>query len=220
MMKKIVVLLLPIALLFSCNQSIKPPKETAEIESIHSIRNYEYADASGKKVSIQNSLPKGDSYTAPNGKKYFRVLFWTNIQNETDQSLEFTIAFPAPFKEVLKSPDNFYKVFIANDTMSSEKEAMYNYGFTGVSTFLDVTIDQPTALKRTVPANASTGFYVVILSYYINTPSNSVLRTGFYLKGQDIIHKISRYTDKSTHPLLGEEEVICGRINLKNLMRK
>ena len=48
---------------------------------------YEYTDSMGKRLVIQNGLPRGEPYTDPNGKEYFKVIFWTRIINETDNFL-------------------------------------------------------------------------------------------------------------------------------------
>lgn len=218
-MNKTLILIFALALLFSCKQGIKSTIETAEKETINSIRNYVYADATGKRVMIHNSLPKGDGYIAPNGKQYFKVIFWTRIINETDNPLEFKIDFPADFYEVSELPGNHYKIFIANDTMTIDKEPLNNYGFTGLKSFLDNNIDKPTSLKRTIHPKASNGFYVIFLSHSTNITSSGALRTGFNLKGQDLIYKISRYTGKPEFSLISEKEINCGSINLKNLVR-
>ena len=67
--------------LFSCGQASKSKPDTVDTETLNSKRQYEYADAVGKRVIIKNSLPKGASYTAPDGKQYFRVIYWSSITN-------------------------------------------------------------------------------------------------------------------------------------------
>ncbi len=219
-MIKTILLVIATAGLFSCKQANQSTPVTVDIETVNSIRNYEYADAMGKHLIIQNSLPKGEAYIAPNGKQYFKVIFWTRIINETDNSLEFKIDFPADFYEVSELPGNHYKVFIAGDTMTIDKEPLSNYGFTDLKSFLDNNIDKPTSLKRTINSKASSGFYVTILSHSTNITYSGALRTGFNLKGQDIIYKISRYAGKPEFSLISEKEINCGSINLKNLVRQ
>ena len=41
--------------------------------SIHT--KSEYTDSIGKNLVIQNSFPKGEGYTDPNGKEYFKTIF-------------------------------------------------------------------------------------------------------------------------------------------------
>ena len=117
-------------------------------------------------------------------------------------------------------PGNHYKVFIADDTMTIDKEPLSNYGFTDLKSFLDNNMDKPTSLERTINPKASSGFYVTILSHSTNITSSGALRTGFNLKGQDIIYKISRYAGKPELSLISEKEINCGSINLKNLVRQ
>jgi hypothetical protein len=40
---------------------------------------------------IQNGFPRGEGYTDPKGKEYFKVIFWTRLINETDNPLELKI---------------------------------------------------------------------------------------------------------------------------------
>jgi len=55
---------------------------------------YEYSDAFGKNLIIENSLPKGGlKYTDPNGKEYIYAIFWTRMTNETDSPFELKPCF-------------------------------------------------------------------------------------------------------------------------------
>ena len=206
--------------LFSCGQASKLKLDTADIETINSVRHYEYADAMGKRVIITNSLPKGTTYTAPNGKKYFKVIFWSGIINETDNPLEMNINFPAELFEVPGLPGNHYKILVPPDTMTVDKEPLYDYGMTGLKSFLDTSIDKPSSIKRTINPKGSTSFYVVLLSLTTEIKPSITLRTGLSLKGQNLFYKISRYASKQGHPLVSEKEIDCGSINFENLVRQ
>ncbi len=204
--------------LFSCGQASKSKPDIVDIETINSVRHYEYADATGKRIIIHNSLPKGATYTGPNGKQYFKVIFWTRITNETDNSLELKIDFPLDLYEAPGLPGNHFKVLVPPDTMTIDKEPFYDYGFTGLKTFLDSSIHKPSSLKRIINPKESSGFYVVLLSLTTEITPGSTLRTGLSLNGQNLIYKISRYASTAGHPLISEKEINCGSINLKNLM--
>ena len=204
--------------LFSYGQASKSKPDTVDIESINSVRHYEYADAMGKRVIINNSLPKGTTYTAPNGKKYFKVIFWSRIINETDNPIEMNINFPVELYEVPGLPGNYYKILVPPDTMTVDKEPLYDYGIMGLKSFLDNSINKPSSIKRTINPKESTGFYVVLLSLTTEITPGSTMRTGLGVKGQNLVYKISRYASKQGHPLLSEKEINCGSINLKNLM--
>jgi len=173
---------------------------------------YEYSDYAGKRLVILNSFPRGGPYTAPNGKEYFKVIFWTRLINETNNPLELKIDFPVDSFKVLGLPRKYYKVLVAPDTMTIDKESLYDYGITGLKSFLDNNIHKPSSLKRTINPKESSGFYVVIL---FDKGVGGPFRTGLSLKGQNLVYSISRY-DKRT--LLDEKEIDCGSINLKNLM--
>lgn len=130
--------------------------------SIHT--KYEYTDSIGKRLIIQNGFPRGGPYTDLNGKEYFKVIFWTRLINETDNPLELKIDFRVDSFEVPWLPGKYYKVLIPPDTMTIDKEALYDYGLTGLKSFLDNSIHKPSSLKRFINPKESSGFYVVLLS--------------------------------------------------------
>lgn len=217
MKKSILVITSAIGGLFSCGQGSRSTPTTVDIETINSVRNYEYVDSMGKRIIIHNSLPNGDSYTDPAGKKYFKVIFWTRVFNETDAPLELKIDFPLDQYEIPGLPGKYYKVLVPPDTMTIDKEPLHYYGLTGLKSFLDSNIHKPSSLKRTIIPKESSGFYIVILSLTTEGTPGGILRTGLNLRGQNLFYKISRYASKVGLPLIGENEIPCGSINLKIL---
>jgi len=182
---------------------------------------YEYTDSIGKSLIIQNGFPRGEKYIHPNGEEYFKVIFWTRIINETDNSLELKIDFPVDSYEVPWLAGKYYKVLVPPDTMTIDKAPLYNYGLTGLKSFLDNNIHKPSSLKRTINPKESSGFYVVILGLTTEVVAPAgVLRTGLSLKRQDLFYRFSRYASKPGLPLISEKEINCGSINLKNLILK
>jgi hypothetical protein len=202
--------------LFSCGQAGKSKPDSVDIETINSVRNYEYADSLGKRLIIRNSSPKKSRmyYTDPNGKKYIYSVFWTQITNETINPVDLKINFPSDSFEFPLSSENYMKLFIPSDTMILDKASLIDYGL-AVNSFLDTGINKSYSLKRTINPNESTAFYVVTLS---NHGSGGALRTGFRLKGQDLFYKISAYKMAPELPLMDEKEINCGSINLKGLV--
>jgi hypothetical protein len=218
-MKSNLLLLIMLTTAFvSCGQPGKPNSDTVIVETVNSVRRYTYADAMGKQVIFTNSLPRGTTYNAPDGKHYFRWIFWSGITNETDKPLEIDMNFPAAFYEVPGATGNRYKILVPPDTMSVDKEQLYNYGMTGLTAFLDTAINKPSTLMRTILPNQSTGFYIVLLSLSTDVATGFTMRTGLRVKGQNLVYTISRYADKKDHPLLSQEEISCGSISLKDLV--
>jgi hypothetical protein len=217
MKTNILLLIMATTGLFSCGQTSKSNSDNVDIETINSVRHYEYADAMGKRVIMTNSLPRGTTYTAPNGDKYFKVIFWSGIINETDNPLEMDIHFPVELYEVPGLPGNHYKILVPPDTMTVDKEPLYDYGMTGLKSFLDNNINKPSSIKRTINPKESTGVYVILLSLTTEITPGSTMRTGLGLKGQNLVYKISRYASKEGFPLISEKEINCGSINLKDL---
>src|SRR3569833_1337091 len=151
---------------------------------------YEYTDSIAKRLIIQNSFPKGDGYTDPDGKEYFKVIFWARIINKTDNPLELKINFPVDPYGVPSLPGKYFKILIPPDTMTVDKEPLYNYGLTYLKSFLDNSIHKPSSLKRTINPKESSGFYVVIL---FDKGIGGPIRTGLSIKGQNLFYRISRY---------------------------
>lgn len=209
----------------SCGGQNKPDPRKEKIKSetkdVSTSRwsdtKYEYTDSIGKRLIIQNGFPRGRPYTDPNGKEYFKVIFWTRLINETDNPLELKIDFPVDSFEVPWLPGKYYKVLVTPDTMTIDKEALYDYGLTGLKSFLDNSIHKPSSLKRIINPKESSGFYVVILSR-INEGAQGALRTGLSLKGQDLFYRVSLVKGPPPLSLISEKEIHCGSINLKNLM--
>jgi hypothetical protein len=211
----------------SCGQNqTNAPKDNIKSETKHVVTSpgsnekyqtkYEYTDSIGKSLIILNSFRRGAPYIDPKGISYGKVIFWTRLINETDSPLELKIDFPVDSFEVPGLPGKYYKVLVPPDTMTIDKESLYDYGMTGLKPFLDNNIHKPSSLKRTINPKESSGFYVVILfDHEVGGP----FRTGLSIKGQNLVYRISRASE-APHPLISEKEIDCGSINLKNLMLK
>ena len=174
---------------------------------------YEYTDSIGKRLIIQNGLPRGGiKYTDPNGEVYMYAMFWTRIINETDNPLELKIHFPVDSYEVPSLPGKYYKILVPPDTMALDKFPLFNYGLTDLESFLDNSIHKPSSLKRTINPKESSGFYVVILC--LVEGAHGTMRTGLSLKGQDLFYRIKNDGSKS-NTKSSDKEINCGSINLK-----
>ena len=182
---------------------------------------YEYTDSIGNSLVFKNSFPKGELYTAPNGVKYVKAMFWTQIINNTNSPLELAIKFSGDSYDFLDSTGNSvirsYKLLVPPDTMTLEKERLRNFGLTNIGDFVSKSIDMPTLLRRTIHPKESSGVYVIRLAVMqksdsepvkIKPKGGGVTRAGFSLKGQNLI-----YT-------LNGKEFPGGNINLKHLTLK
>lgn len=210
-MKISILLIIATTGFFSCKQANKSTKEIVDIETINSLRKYEYADPMGKHLIIQNSSSRGMNYTDPNGKEYSKILFWTRIINETENPLELKIDFPVDSYQVPTLPGKYFKILIPSDTMTLDKEPLQDYGMNDLNFFLDSSIHKPSSLKRTINPKESSGFYVVIL---FDNGVAGPTRTGLSIKGQHLFYKVARYTGKQGGSLVDEKEINCGSINL------
>lgn len=222
---KCVILLITVAIvLISCKQSTKSIQNIVDTENLHSTEKaqtqsqyekyidtkYKYAYSQGGSITIENSLPKGEGYTDPNGKEYFKIIFWSRIINETSKPFELKIDFPANSYQLPSSPDKHYKILLPSDTLILNRADLINYGETELKSFLDNSIDKPSSLRRTINSGESSGFYVVIL---FDAGISGPYRTGLSIRGQNLFYRISTPANS------GEaKEIYCGNINLINLV--
>jgi hypothetical protein len=221
---KLFTLFLMSVFLTSCGQNqTNSPKDNIKSETkdivtspgsnepnIHS--KYEYADSIGKRLIIQNSFPKGGiKYTDSNGEVYVYAVFWTRIINETDNPLELKIDFPVNSYEVPSLPGKYYKILVPNDTMTLDKEPLFDHGITDLKSFLDSSIHKSSSMKRTINPKEPSGFYVVILC--LVEGAHGTMRTGLSLKGQDLFYRIKNDGSKS-NTKSSDKEINCGSINL------
>lgn len=177
---------------------------------------YEYTDSIGKRLIIQNSVSWGGiKYTDPNGEVYVYAMFWTRIINETDNPLELKIHFPVDSYEIPSLPGKYYKILVPPDTMTFDKKSLFDFGLTGLKSFLDSSIHKSSSLKRTINPKESSGFYVVMLC--LVEGAHGTMRTGLSLKGQNLFYRIKNDGSKS-NTKSSDKEINCGSINLKNLM--
>lgn len=213
--------------LFSCGQDSKTrskPTKNAASNSISISRidkgiysQYEYTDSLGKRLIFQNSFPKGERYTDPHGKSFLKLVFWSQIMNETDHPLELKIDFPVDAYYLSSSSHKYFRILIPSDTMILDNEPLYHNAMTGLNAFLDKHIHKPTSIKRMIKSKESSGLYFVIL---YNGEGGGPFRTGLSLKGQNLFYKVSQFEAKPAGSLIDEKEVKCGSIHLKNLILK
>ena len=159
-----------------------------------------------KGVKIQNSLPKGGSYTDPTGKKFGYAIFWTRVINETATPLELTVSFPADSFAIFPQPDSYLKLFLPPDKMTLDKESLPYYGATGLKYFMDTGLNKPTMLQRTIQPKEECLFYIGML---FHVPDNGSVRTGLVLKEQDLFYRISMVKQ------LDSALIPCGHIIFK-----
>jgi hypothetical protein len=184
--------------------SIATANKIAEWSKNSRLTNYKwYSETASQGIIIQNSYPKGGGYQDSNGKHFGYGVSFTRLINETASSLELTISFPTA---ILSLPESYLKLFIPPDTMSLDKVVLYDYGATGLKSFLDTDINSPTMLQRTISPKDEFFFYVGTLS----DNAYGVERTELVLKGQDLFYII-----KGIDPGLDSALIPCGHIVFK-----
>ena len=147
-----------------------------------------YSDSTGKGIIIQNSLPRGDRYIDPAGRISAYGIFWTRVINETTTPLELTINFPADSFAIPNFPDDYLKLFLPPDTMTLDKESQYNFGATGLESFLDTGLNKPTILQRVINPKEECLFYIGALP-------GAGSRSSLVLKEQGLFYRINTIPD-------------------------
>ena len=214
MRRSLTILMLATTGLSSCGQESQSSTNKASMASeivdstkiytglpslTHDLDKYVYTDtlyktSAGEGITIQNSFPKGGSiepggiqYVDSMGKTYAFAVFWTRIINKTSTPLALKIDFPANSLAIFKSPDASLKLFLPPDTMTFDKLSAFNYGITGLKSFLDVHFDKSTKLRRTINPHEESLFYVAALSYQASgTP-----RAAMALNEEDLYYNVS-----------------------------
>ncbi|MGC3946201.1 MAG: hypothetical protein QM762_17070 [Chryseolinea sp.] len=165
-----------------------------------------YLESAGKGVVVRNSLPKGGTYIAPKGERFGYRVFWTHIINETRTPLKLTINFPTDSFAILGSPESYFKVYLPSDTMTHEKQYLYDYGLSALKAFGDHNSNKPALLQRTINAKEEYLFYVAVLFH----KAEGVIRTGLVLNGQQLSYRI-----KGIDPQSDVELIPCGEMFFK-----
>lgn len=187
--------------------------DNRQLSPIRDLDKYIYTDttyttSSGEEITIQNSFPKGGSiepdgtqYFDSTGKEYALAVFWTRIINKTTTAIEIKINFPADSFAMFSTPDSYLKLFLPTNTMTFDKLSSFNYGISGLKTFLDTNFNKATTLEKTINPNEEYVFYTATLSYQAGgTP-----RAAIVLKEQDLYYRISIVPH-------GSATIPCGRL--------
>jgi hypothetical protein len=128
------------------------------------------------------------------GIKYSHVIFWTRIHNQTSTPIKLQLTFPDI--TYLQSPDAHIKILLPKDTMSHEKEQLFNYGLTGLDFLLNDNTKQVKILKKTIDLNRDYYFYIPVFMHEIN----GIARASIVLKGEKLFYKISIGKDTAYIP--------------------
>ena len=130
--------------------------------------------------------------------------------------VELTINFPndsvvlpaadsIPFPGFPKS-DRYVKVFLfPRSMMPVKQEEVYNYGITGLESFLETGLSEPTMQKITIQPKQDYFLYIGALLY----PSSGSARSKLFINGQNFIYKII------ISPPLDSALIPCGQIVFK-----
>jgi hypothetical protein len=196
-------LLITLTILTICLTALAQTSPTKK--SVYVDTEVKYTDSAGKGVVIQNSLPKGGGgYIHSSGKTFSYVIFWTRVINQTTTPLELSIHFPADSLTIFPSPDSYLKVFLPPDTMTINKESLYDYGLTGLKSFLDTAFGKPTMLHRIINPKEECLFYIGMLFYQ----ARGTARSELVLKDQHLFYRIKIGSQPGLIP--------CGLIVFKN----
>ena len=155
-----------------------------------------YSESENNGVIIQNSFNRGGPYAGP-AKEYFNIshlVYFTRVNNDTQNPLELTVNFSADSIAIPNSHDTFVKLFLLPDTMTLDKPKLFGYGEIELESFY-----QSTKFHRKLNPKEDCLFYVVALFYQIRDGEWSQTRGGnraeLVLKGQDLFYRMPPQID-------------------------
>lgn len=167
-------------------------------------------------ITIQTIGPRGGEYTDTTGKVFGYRIFRSRIFNDTIIPVELTINFSnaaivlpptdsMPSFDIPKS-DRYISVFLFPHYMIPGKpEEVYNYGITGLESFLDTGLIEPTMQKITIQPKQDYFLYIGALLF----PSSESARSELFINGQNLVYKIV------LAPPLDSTFIPCGQIIFK-----
>lgn len=227
MSKSLIILLLGLMSLSSCGQRTNSQrvKAVADSEVVDSLTldkriaienpdlaKYIFTDTTYNGIRIQNSYPKGGmiepggiQYIDQQGRDYGFVVCWTRIINETASPIDLSVNFPADSFTVFAPPSSCLKLLLPTATMTLDKLNEFNYGFTGVKSFLEANFYKETKLQKTIEPNEEHIFYIASLSY----DASGTVRAAMILKEEELSYIISI----APH---GIGTIPCGKLTFKN----
>ena len=140
------------------------------------------------------------------GIKYSHVIFWTRIHNQTATPIKLQLTFPDI--TYLQSPNAHIKILLPKDTMSYEKEQLFNYGLTNLESLLNDNSKQVKTLKKTIDPKKDYYFYIPVFMHEIN----GIARASIVLKGEKLFYKISIGNDTAF--------ILCGSLVIESKKTK
>jgi hypothetical protein len=166
-------------------------------------------------VTILTVGPRGGDYTDSTGKEFGFRIFRTHIINDTIIPIELTLNFPSdsvalPIDSItslgITKSDRYVRVFLFPQTMApAKKEEVYNYGVTGIESFLDTELSKAAILKITIQPKQNLTLYIGALLY----PAFGQARAKLFINGQNLVYRIS------IEPPLDSALISCGQIVFK-----
>jgi hypothetical protein len=92
--------------------------------------------------------------------------------------------FPADSFKIPSSPQGYVKLFLPPAAMAIEKEPLYDFGLTGLKSFLNTSFNKPTMLQKTINPKEACLFYFVLISVASN---KGAARARLFLKDKRFI---------------------------------
>ena len=204
---------------YSCGQDVRPGKynessgqlggdsNSLNVESwalpndlarwLHT--EYDYRDAGGNGIIIQNGYPRGGGYQdtqgvirsyESGGTRYGFGILWSRIINQSDSPIEVSITLPADSISFRDSPGGHCRVYLPPNKMTIENLSDYSYGINGVTAFLNSHFEGQTHLEKVIDQDEEHMFYVVLLSHFPDGGGGGI-RTGFSLDQDKLFYEVT-----------------------------
>ena len=151
--------------------------DLVDINDEFTFSKYYYLNSDGQQIIIENSLPKGGFLkNIPYSDRRFYAVFWTQIINETDNSIKLTFRIPNKDFELYSSPGTFFNLFISNDTINTEMKYQFNYGL-DIENLIESNRNQKLEINKIIyPKTSSSLFLISLFNHGVNGPIRTELK--------------------------------------------
>lgn len=166
-------------------------------------------------ITIRINGPRGSVYKDSSGKEFGFRVFKTHLINDTIIPIELTINFSndsivlptdSITSPVIPKSDRYVKVFLFPRSMMPDKhEEVYNYGISGIESFLDTGLNKPTSMKIVIQPKQDYILYIGALLY----PEFQRAHSKMLIERQNLVYRIL------LDPPLDSALIPCGRVVFK-----
>jgi len=150
-----------------------------------------YSESNDRGIIIQNSFPKGGLYagTKKEHHNYSALIFFSRVINKTNKTIELFVDLPSDPISIPNAPNTYLELYLASDSMTLDKQSLFNYGFTDFD-----GLDSSTLIHKNLDHNEEHLFYVVAIFYQTSREARNESKGGnrseLFFDGQKLFYSM------------------------------